>query len=64
MGLSSPPEPSPPALFDAVWQRKDEPPAVNIMPPRVPLPRTQSSGHRRPVRSTAACSAEGEHARR
>ena len=64
MGLSSQPAPSPPALFDAVWQRKDEPPAEDITPRRVPLPRTRSSGHRRPVRSTAACSAKGEHAHR
>ena len=64
MGLSSPPAPSPPALFDAVWQRKDEPPAEDITPRHVPLPRTRSSGHRRPVRSTAACSAKGEHAHR
>ena len=64
LGLTSSPSPSPTASLDAVWQRKDEPPAVNITPPRVPLLRTRSSGHRRPVRSTAACSAKGEHAHR
>ena len=64
LGLTLPPSPSPTASLDAVWQRKDEPPAENITPPRVPLPRTRSSGHRHPVRSTTACSAKGEHAHR